>query len=77
MCRERGVTELTLTASRHPTTTKSTKRIVANKTVLVRLVLARRITRDLVGDPLGSVMVLKTSYLAITRAWRFAKLGRQ
>ena len=77
MCLEKGETELTLRAPRHPTTTKSTKRIVASTTVLVRLVLARRITRDLDGDPLGSVMVLKALYLAIAKAWRFAKLLSQ
>lgn len=77
MCLEKGGTELTLTASRHPNTTKSTKIIVASKTVLVRLVLARRITRDLDGDPLGSVTVLKAVYLAIAKAWKLAKLVRQ
>lgn len=68
MCLDEGKKELTLIASRHPTTTKSTKRIVASKTVLFRLALARRITRDFDGDPLGSVMVLKASYLAIAKA---------
>lgn len=67
MCLEKVGIELTLIASRHPTPTKSTKRIVASKTVLVRLALARRITRDLDGDPLGSMMVLKATYLAIAK----------
>lgn len=71
MCLEKVGIELTLIASRHPTPTKSTKRIVASKTVLVRLVLARRLTRDLGGDPLGSVMVLKATYLAIAKVSRF------
>lgn len=77
MCLDRGGIQLTLIASRHPTPTKSTKRIVASKTVRVRLVLARRFTRDLDGDPLGSAMVLKATYLAIAKVWRFGKLIRQ
>lgn len=77
MCLAKGGIELTLIASRHPTPNKSTKRIVANKIVLVRLVLARRFTMDLEGDPLGSVIVLKPTYLAIAKVWRFSKLVRQ
>lgn len=72
MCLEEGGKELTLTASLHPTITKSRKRIEARKTVLLRLVLARRINTDLDGDPLGSVMASKASYLAIARVWIFA-----
>lgn len=67
ICLDKGGVELTLIASRQPTPTKSTKRIVASKTVLIRLLLARRIARDLDGDPLGSVMVLKARYLAIAK----------
>lgn len=77
MCLATGEIELTLIASRHPTPTKSSKRIVASKIVLVRLVLARRFTRDLEGDPLGSVIVLKATYLAIAKVRRFARLVRQ
>lgn len=67
---EKGGKQLTLTAPLHPTTTKSTRRIEAKKTVLVRLVLARRITRDLDGDPLGSVMTSKASHMTIVKVWR-------
>lgn len=77
MCFDKGGKQLTLTAPLHPTTTKSTRRIEARKTVLVRLVLARRTNRDLDGEPLGSVMASKTSYLAIAKDWKFAELGRQ
>lgn len=73
MCLEKGAKQLTLTAPLHPTTTKSTRRIEARKTVLVRLVLARRITRDLDGDPLGSVMTSKASRMTIVKVWRLAK----
>lgn len=67
MCLAKGGIKLTLIASRHPTPANSTKRIVASKIVRVRLVLARRFTRDLEGDPLGSVIVLKATYLAIAK----------
>lgn len=75
MCLEKNGEKLTLTAPLHPTTTKSTRRIEARTTVLVRLVLARRITRDLDGDRLGSVMTSKASHMAIVKVWRLANFA--